>query len=324
MKISKFGCGLHIDWFDEILSCSNLGQNGSLVFLKLTHSKLRIKEIQLSVNTVHDLKLVRQSEFNLSNTSRFEDTSTRVRISVHFHLFRVDSRINNHPRSTTEFTMRRQVDVHRVGVLTKSVNNHCTKFQDFTSHITASSGESTPVGKDHDGETFFIEIAKSLSSLVGRIREKHLASLGLDRFPGVRISRISRNDLVNQTSFNSNGTHGDTTQSTTPNYNTLPPTVQVLLPGSLIEESGHIASSREHQTRIIGSWCRSPSYRTINRIGRSTCTRKGSNSFGDKAEPFHDCCNTLLVIINLFVRNTVREHDLRSTELILRGVHITT
>jgi hypothetical protein len=51
---------------------------------------------------------------------------------------------------------------------------------------------------------------------------------------------------------------------------------------------------------------------------------KIADRFGDKTEPFEDCINTRLVILDLKVRHAVGNHNLRATELVLRVVHLST
>jgi hypothetical protein len=65
--------------------------------------------------------------------------------------------------------------VDGVAVFAKSINNHGTKLEDFSRHVAASTTKSSPVGKNHDGESLFVEIANGLGGLVRRIREKYLS-----------------------------------------------------------------------------------------------------------------------------------------------------
>jgi hypothetical protein len=45
----------------------------------------------------------------------------------------------------------------------KGIDNHRTKLKDFTSQITATSTETTPAGKNHNGrKTFLGEITDGL------------------------------------------------------------------------------------------------------------------------------------------------------------------
>ena len=216
--------------------------------------------------------------------------------------------------------MRRQVDVDRVFILTKSIDDHSSELQDFSSHITATSTESTPVGKDHDRKTFLGKVTNGLSSLVGRVREKDLSSLRKDRFTRVGIGRIGGYNLFDLTSLDSNGTHGDSTKTTTSNNNTLTPSSEVFLEGSLIEESGFTVGSSHHETRIIGSRCGTEFNLSVNRVSGLANSGKSTNLLGNKTEPLHERFNTFLVVFDNLVRDSIGVHDLRSTELILRGI----
>merc|ERR1712125_160209 len=138
-------------------------------------------------------------------------------------------------------------------VLTKGINNHGSELENFSSHISRSSRESTPVSKDHHRESFLGEVTNSLGGLVGRVGEKDLSSLRKNSLTRVGVGRIGRNNLLDLTSLNSNGTHGNTSKTSTPNDNSLTPTSK-------------ISFSSHHGTWIIRSGCRTPLDLTINRI----------------------------------------------------------
>mmetsp|Transcript_26783 Transcript_26783/g.48514 ORF Transcript_26783/g.48514 Transcript_26783/m.48514 type:complete len:457 (-) Transcript_26783:952-2322(-) len=218
--------------------------------------------------------------------------------------------------------MWRKVNVDRVGALTKSIDYHGTKLENLTSHVATSSTESSPVGKDHDWKAFLLKVTNGLSSLVRRIREQHLTCLGLNRLTRVGISRIGRNHTVNQTSLDGNGTHWDTSETTTSDNNTLTPSSEVFFVTSLIEESRHILRTSEHETRIVWSGGRTPFNITVNGISTLTAGWNSTDFLGNETEPFENLRNTLLIITNLEVRDSVGDHNLGTTKLILRGVNL--
>ncbi len=322
VKVSKLSGSLEVDRFQQVLTSSNLFLNGLLIFRKISHFNFIVKELKLGVKTVHNLELIRHAELDLSDTSGLEDTTTRVGIGVHFHLLGIDSRVDHHPRSSTKLAMWWKVNVDRVGALTKSIDNHGTKLENLASHVATSSAESSPVGKDHDWKTFLLKVTNGLSSLVRRIGEQHLTCLGLNRLARVGISRIGRNHTVDQTSFDGNGTHWDTSETTTSDNDTLTPTSEVFLVTSLIEESRHVLRTGKHETRIVWSRGRTPFNITVNRIGTLAACWNSTDFLGNETEPFENLRYTLLIIIDLEVRHTVGDHNLRTTELILRGVHL--
>lgn len=50
-----------------------------------------------------------------------------------------------------------------------------------------STGEASPVRKDHQRQPFSVKVIDSLGSLKGRVREPHLASL-LDYLGGIKTT----------------------------------------------------------------------------------------------------------------------------------------
>mmetsp|Transcript_116485 Transcript_116485/g.336467 ORF Transcript_116485/g.336467 Transcript_116485/m.336467 type:complete len:261 (+) Transcript_116485:716-1498(+) len=218
--------------------------------------------------------------------------------------------------------MRRDVHVNRVLVFTKGIDDHGSELQDFTSHITRTSRESTPVGKDHDRKAFLGKVTDGLGGLVRRIREQDLTSLRKDGFSGVGISRVGRDNLFHLTSFNGDGTHGDTTKTTTSNDNSLTPSGKVFLEASGIKETRKSSISGHHQTRVIGGRSRAPFDLAVNGISAIANSRQSTDVLRDETQPLDHGSNTSLVVVDNFVRNTVGEHDLRSTKLVLRVVHL--
>mmetsp|Transcript_3551 Transcript_3551/g.6682 ORF Transcript_3551/g.6682 Transcript_3551/m.6682 type:complete len:305 (-) Transcript_3551:211-1125(-) len=209
-------------------------------------------------------------------------------------------------------------------VLTKGINNHGSKFENFTRHVTTSTTESTPVGKDHNRQTLVVEVLKRLSRFIRGVREKNLSSLGQDRLTRIGVSRVGWNNSLHKTSLNRNRTHRNTTKTSTANNNTLAPSFEVFFKASLVEESSGIISSREHEAGIIRSRGWLPLNLTVNRIRRFTNSWQGISCLGDEAEPLDDGLHTLLVIINNFVCATIGVHNLRTTKLVLRCVHFAT
>mmetsp|Transcript_16682 Transcript_16682/g.31738 ORF Transcript_16682/g.31738 Transcript_16682/m.31738 type:complete len:214 (-) Transcript_16682:1430-2071(-) len=87
MQVSEFSCGLQVDGLQGIFPCSNLCLDCDLVLFEFAHFKLSVEEFQLRIQSVHNLELVGQTEFDFSDTSWLQDTTARVRISIHFHFF---------------------------------------------------------------------------------------------------------------------------------------------------------------------------------------------------------------------------------------------
>mmetsp|Transcript_7131 Transcript_7131/g.20250 ORF Transcript_7131/g.20250 Transcript_7131/m.20250 type:complete len:221 (+) Transcript_7131:722-1384(+) len=219
--------------------------------------------------------------------------------------------------------MRRNVHVHRVLVFAKSIDNHGSKLEDFSSHVTRASRESTPVGKDHDGKAFLGKVTDGLSSLVRRVGEQDLTSLRKNGLTRVGVSRVGGDDLLDLAGFNSNGTHGNTSQTSTTNDNGLAPSSEVFLETSLVKESTHGTISSHHQARIVGGRSGLPCHLTVNRIGTVADSRESADILGDETQPLDHGGNTGLVVLNNLVRHTVGVHDLRSSKLVIRIVDLT-
>mmetsp|Transcript_23249 Transcript_23249/g.49496 ORF Transcript_23249/g.49496 Transcript_23249/m.49496 type:complete len:332 (-) Transcript_23249:2231-3226(-) len=216
--------------------------------------------------------------------------------------------------------MRRQIHVHGVFVFTERVDNHCSKFQDFSCHITTSSTESAPVGEDHDGKTLLLEVVDSLSSLVRRIRVQNLSSLRKNCFARVGVGRVGGDDLLNLTSLNGDSTERNSSETSTSYNNTLTPSSQVFLETSLVKETQISSITSHHHTRIVRSRSRSPGHLSVGGVTAGAYGRKSSNLLWNETQPVEQRRNSLLVVINNFVRDSIGVHDLRSTKLVLRVV----
>mmetsp|Transcript_33963 Transcript_33963/g.74703 ORF Transcript_33963/g.74703 Transcript_33963/m.74703 type:complete len:752 (+) Transcript_33963:106-2361(+) len=325
VKIGEFGGRLEINRQEKLLAGSNLLFNSlhSIVVHGVSILKLSIKKLKLRVEPMHDLELIRLTELDLGDTGGFEDTTARVRVGVHRHLLLINGGVDNDPRSSAELAMGWEVNVYGMLVLTKSINDLGTELEDFASHITATTRESTPVGKDHDRKTLLVEVTNSLSSLEGGIREEDLTGLGKDGLARVGIGRVSRDDLLNESGLDGDSSHGNTSKTAAADNDTLTPPGEVFLEGSSIEETGGILGTGHHKARIIGSRSGAELNITIDGIGTVASGWCGINDLGDKADPLQDGGNTFLVIIDNLMRNTVGVHDLRSAELILGVVYLT-
>mmetsp|Transcript_17265 Transcript_17265/g.25139 ORF Transcript_17265/g.25139 Transcript_17265/m.25139 type:complete len:437 (-) Transcript_17265:1240-2550(-) len=325
MQVRELSCNLSVDTLQLVLTGTNLLFDRLACFLikSINALKLAIEKLELRIQTVHNTDLIFLTELNLDNTSGLEDTSTRIRIGVHRHLLFVDSRINNNPRSSTKFSMGRQVNVNRMLILTKSIYNHGSKLEDLSGHITTSSTESTPVCENHDRHALLSEVTDGLSGLVRGVGEENLSSLWKDGLSRVDIGRISWYDLLDQSGLYSDSSHGDTSEATTSDNYALTPSSKIFLETSVIEESLLVRSTSEHQSGIVRSRSRAELNVTINRISTGATSRGRSDILRYKTQPLKNGCNSLLVIVHNLMRYTVGEHDLGSSQLVLRIVNLT-
>mmetsp|Transcript_13887 Transcript_13887/g.33109 ORF Transcript_13887/g.33109 Transcript_13887/m.33109 type:complete len:578 (-) Transcript_13887:4136-5869(-) len=325
MQIGKLSGSLKVDRLEKLLARGNLLFNGhhGIVVHGVGSLKLGIEKLELRIDSVHDLELVGKAELDLRDTGRLEDTTTRIRVGKHRHLFLVDGGVDNDPRTSTKLAMGGQVDVDGVLVLAKGINDLGTELENLAGHITATAGESTPVGKDHDGKTLLVEVLDGLGRLEGGIGEENLTSLGEDGLTRVGISRIGGDDLLNKTSLNSDGAHWNTTQAATADDDALAPASEVLLEGIGIKEASGILSARKHETRIVRSRSGAELDVTVDGVGTVAAGSRVAGGLGNEAEPLDDGANAFLIVVDNLVRNTVGEHDLGTTELILGVVDIT-
>mmetsp|Transcript_1162 Transcript_1162/g.2483 ORF Transcript_1162/g.2483 Transcript_1162/m.2483 type:complete len:482 (+) Transcript_1162:570-2015(+) len=277
---------------------------------------------------MHSRNLVLGTEFDFANTWRFEDTTARLHICVHFHLCFVDGRVDDDPRATAKLTIRRNVHKHRVTVNAKFIDNHRTKFQDFTVHVPSTTTETTPVRKDEQRQVFsVVEVTNRGSRLVRTVREPDLARLGQDRFARLRVGRVSRDTLLHQARLNGDDTTRNATEASAASDDRLTPVGQSLSPRVDIEETLRETvfgfDTCKHVTGIIRRLRRHELNLTINRIRRLKCRGLGLRRCWNVRQPLKDRLDAFLVISNLQVGHAVGHHHLRTAKLVLACVHFT-
>ncbi|GFF28865.1 hypothetical protein IFM46972_02469 [Aspergillus udagawae] len=216
------------------------------------------------------------------------------------------------------------------GVHRRSVDNVGTVLEDLVVHVTLTTGETSPVGQDHDGQLLaIVEVTESLSSLEGRVGVPHTTGFLADLLHGVRVGRVGRGNVLNGTSLDSNDTHRDATEAGTANDNGASPSTKSLLKGSSIEQAREeaflifLASDepadivRLLRGRVVGDIA-------VPVIGPGPDGNGCTLLVGHEGHPLDNLLDTLKVIGGSHVRDTVLVHDLSTTELQVRRVNLAT
>mmetsp|Transcript_17637 Transcript_17637/g.35580 ORF Transcript_17637/g.35580 Transcript_17637/m.35580 type:complete len:404 (+) Transcript_17637:428-1639(+) len=235
VQISELVSNVEVDRLQLLFTGSNLSLDILVVRIGL---ELVAESLKGGVKAPHRLGLVTLTILHFANARRFQDTTPRLLVSVHFHVCGVDGRIDNHPRTTTEFTVRWDVNEDGLFVFAQGINDLGSKLEDLAVHVTCTSGETTPVGENDQRQVLSpIEILNGLSRLECRVREPNLTGLRLNSLPGLRVSRICWDAPVDKPGFDSDASDWNTAKLTSSHDNGLTPTCKGLFESSFIEES---------------------------------------------------------------------------------------
>mmetsp|Transcript_78729 Transcript_78729/g.160090 ORF Transcript_78729/g.160090 Transcript_78729/m.160090 type:complete len:387 (-) Transcript_78729:840-2000(-) len=301
-----------------------------LLLIALGSSQLGIHGLQFLIDAVHGLHLLGGSVLHLDNAWRLQNTTSCVHIGVHLHLLRVDGWINDHPCSATQFAVLGDVDENWVFVLDKGIHNHGAKFQDLIVHVTGATRKASPIGENDDGQVLStIEVLQGLCRFKGAVREPNLATHALFHLATLRVGRIRGDQAIHAAGLNSNDTHGNASQTCTASDHRAAPALQVLDPGSSIEETTHAVALVVNDTpqeiaRIIWQQAGLKVHITIPWVHPCGLAngRRRRDVLGNKAQPVQDGRHSLLIVPDHLVRHAVGHHDLWPTQLILGGVDV--
>mmetsp|Transcript_70231 Transcript_70231/g.164767 ORF Transcript_70231/g.164767 Transcript_70231/m.164767 type:complete len:346 (-) Transcript_70231:5181-6218(-) len=305
VKIGKLTSDLSIQWRQLLLAGFDLRFN---VLRCTTHFRRRrflqhrVIFAELWVQSVHHFLLLRCPELDLYDSRRFKNASSRIHVSIHLHLFRVDGGIDHNPRTSSQLPSRRNVHENRAVVLHERVHDLSSKFENFLVHVTRAPGEATPICKNDQGKVLpAVEVPDGCSRLEGAVRKPHLPGLGLHHLLAGRVGRIRRDLPVHVAGFHSNHAHGNSAQLCPPHNDALSPTSQVLFESSLIKESRELASLRccnacEHVSWVIRCLRGDERNITRDRVQRVKERRTVRGHSGHKRQPIKDRCDPFRVI----------------------------
>mmetsp|Transcript_10027 Transcript_10027/g.22290 ORF Transcript_10027/g.22290 Transcript_10027/m.22290 type:complete len:223 (-) Transcript_10027:626-1294(-) len=221
---------------------------------------------------MHHLHPLFGPELHFNDSSRLQNATPAVLIGVHLHDIGIDGWIHHHPGAPTEFALRGNVNEDGLFVIHQGIHNLSSEFQDFSVHVSSSSRETTPIGKDHQRKIFaHIEVPYGCGCLVGTVRKPHLSCLRLDNLSTLWIAGISRYSPFNIPGLDCYDTHGDAPQACSTYYYTSAPTSHVFNETSSVEETRKpFAISRcrssQHVPRIIRLFRRSKLHGSVERV----------------------------------------------------------
>mmetsp|Transcript_11074 Transcript_11074/g.29182 ORF Transcript_11074/g.29182 Transcript_11074/m.29182 type:complete len:894 (+) Transcript_11074:93-2774(+) len=327
VKVREFVGDLEVDGKESLLSSNNFGLDLCRLVSR-SRCELLIEANELRVQHVHPLEQVLVPEFDLTDSRGLENASAALYIRIHLHHLFVDRGVNHDPRTSSKLTVRRQVHKHGLLVLAQGIDNHRSVFQDFAKHVTSATREAPPVGKDNQREILLVEVVDGLGGLVRRVREPNLASLRLHNLRRVRVRRVRGNNSVDISGLDGDNTHGDSTKLGATRHNALTPLGQNLNKRALVKEAElkvrALVDTREHVARIVRRLGRQKFNQAIDGVGAKGHNRQRGRVLRNKRKPLHNVLHTLLIVLNQLVRNTVRNHNLGSSELVLARVDIAT
>ena len=80
---------------------------------------------------MHGLDLIGSTELDLTDTWRFQDTTTAITVSIHLHHLFIDGRVDDDPGTTTKFTIGWDVDKDGMAIGTESIDDLGTELEDL-------------------------------------------------------------------------------------------------------------------------------------------------------------------------------------------------
>jgi hypothetical protein len=215
-------------------------------------------------------------------------------------------------------------------ILDKRVDNIRSVLEDLIVHITLATRETSPVRQDHQWQLLaIVEIPDGLCSLECGVGVPDSTCFIGNLFHRIGIGWVSRGDVLHRASFDCDDTHGDATQASTPDNNSLGPPTKGLDKGVLIEKSRHesflvflAANQPSHVIRLLRGW--SIDNISIPRVHSRSNWQWTISLVWDVGHPLDYLGDTFEVIIGSHVRNAVLIHDLSATKLQVRCVDFTT
>jgi hypothetical protein len=206
-------------------------------------------------------------------------------------------------------------------ILDKRVDNVRSVLENFIVHITLPTRETSPVCQDHQRQLFtIVEVPDGLCGLECGVRVPDSTCFVGNLLHRIRVSWVSRGDILHRACFNSDNTHGNATKASTANNNRLGPTTKCLDKGVFIEKSRHetflivlAANQPSHIVGLLSGW--SIDNVSIPRVHSGSDWKWAIPLVWDIGHPLDDLGYTLEIIIGGQVRDAVLVHDLSATKL---------
>mmetsp|Transcript_30156 Transcript_30156/g.77433 ORF Transcript_30156/g.77433 Transcript_30156/m.77433 type:complete len:1026 (-) Transcript_30156:2583-5660(-) len=282
--------------------------------------------LQHRVQAVHERDLVLGPELDLADAGRLQDAAARVVVGVELDAVGVDVAVHHHPRAAANLALGRDVDEHGEVVLAQGVHDHGAKLEHLARHVAGAAGEAAPVGKDHDGKVLrAAKVANGRRRLVRAVGEPHLARLRQDGLAALRVRGVRRHALLHQPRLHGDHAHGDAAQLGAARHHRLAPAGQRLGPAALVEEArlSHSVdgAAGQHPARVVRLLGGGVADVAVHRVRGGQHRRQHLVGGGDVAEPLQDGLHAGLVVGHLLVGDAVGNHDLRTAQLVLAGVH---
>mmetsp|Transcript_156783 Transcript_156783/g.500284 ORF Transcript_156783/g.500284 Transcript_156783/m.500284 type:complete len:550 (+) Transcript_156783:401-2050(+) len=289
---------------------------------------LRIQIAELLVDPMHHFDdLLVLLEDDLGGTRRLQDAAASVDVREHFDRLLVDLRVQHDPSTTSQLSVWRDVDGHRMLVIHQSVDDHGTVLEHLCEHVAGATREATPVCEDDQGQALAaVEVPDRLRCLVGGVWVPHLAGLQLDNIPRSRLLRICWDVLLHAPGLDCDDADWQTAAPAAADDHGLAPAAHVLVEAALVAPSSLPRAVDLHAAEHVpGVVCRLSGPEldlAAHRVGGPDHWRQRHHGGRHEGEPAHDGLDTILVVLHKLVRDTVWHHDVRTAELILRGVDL--
>mmetsp|Transcript_36871 Transcript_36871/g.79967 ORF Transcript_36871/g.79967 Transcript_36871/m.79967 type:complete len:579 (+) Transcript_36871:554-2290(+) len=294
----------------------------------LSSSLFGCEILQDMVAPVHELDdLLVLLEHNFGSARRLQDASSSVLVCEHLDHLLVDLRIQHDPSTTSELSIGWDVDCDGVLVLDQGIHDHGSVLQDLSEHITGATREASPVGKDDQRQALsVVEIPDGLSRLVSRVRVPDLASLHLDDISRGGFLRVGWDVLFAAPRLHRDDANWKASATTTADHDRLAPASHVLVERSFVAPARHPLpidhDTTQHVARIVRSLDRLELHLSRDGIlGRNHGWERG-HCCRHEGQPTDDGLDTILVVLNQLMCDTIGNHDVRASQLVLGGVDL--
>mmetsp|Transcript_106671 Transcript_106671/g.340410 ORF Transcript_106671/g.340410 Transcript_106671/m.340410 type:complete len:455 (-) Transcript_106671:5304-6668(-) len=325
VQVSELASDLRVQRRQLLLARFDLDLNflrGGAAHDKLGGSRAlqhRVQRLQIRVQAVHQLFLLRRAELHLDDACGLENAASRLDVRIHLHLCRIDGRIDDHPRAASQLASGR--DVHEDGVLVidQGIDDLGTKFENLVVHVPGAAGEAAPIREDDERQVLaVVEVADRGGRLEGTVREPNLPSLRLHHLLTQGVRRVCRHTALNVPRLHGNDAHGNTAELGPSHDDAAAPSLEVLLEGALVEKSRQALAlgrrrSREHMARIVGYLGGHERNVAVHGVRRLDHRCHAAGSLGCVGEPRQDGTDTILITLHQLVRDTVGHHHLRTS-----------
>mmetsp|Transcript_22294 Transcript_22294/g.72301 ORF Transcript_22294/g.72301 Transcript_22294/m.72301 type:complete len:2084 (-) Transcript_22294:68-6319(-) len=271
---------------------------------------------QMRARAAHRLDEVVASEFDVHDPFRLEHAALRRVAREKLHLVGIDGGIDHDPRAAAELAAMRNVHDDGLAVHAELVDDVRPVLENLAEHVAQPTREPSPVGKNHERQSFVVEVGDDLRRLEGGIREPDLTGLLL--VDGLRSGKagICGHLLLRGARLDGDHPNRQATEPGAARDHRFAPLRHALHERLRVEEA------LEHLARVVRRRGRDVTDGSRDWVRRRHVRQWSSAHLGRVRQPLHDRLDAAEVVRNDELRDTVRPHHLGPANLRVGGVHL--